>query len=146
MAATKKTTSGLTVKQEGFACSVAEGNSLAQSYRDNYNAENMTNEVIWVKASELMSNGKVLVRVAELQEAAQERTLVTMASITAELEEARALAQKTAQTASMVSATMGKAKVNGLLVDQIDHGSSDGTMTPKPTLIKLTSPDDNGSD
>ena len=146
MAATKKTPSGLTVKQEGFACSVAEGNSLAQSYRDNYNAENMANEVIWVKASELMSNGKVLVRVAELQEMAQERTLVTMQSITEELDENRAIAAQLDQPAAMNAATMGKAKIHGLLVDQIDHGSSDGSMSPKPNIIQLTSPDDNGTD
>lgn len=32
------------------------------------------------------------------------------------------------------------------LVDKQDHSSEDGTMTPKPTLIQLTSPDDNGAD
>ena len=117
----------LTAKQEGFALSVVEGNSLAQAYRDNYDVgENTKPETVWRKAVEVMQNGKVTARVAELQEAAAERTLVTIQSITEELEEARVLAKREAQTSSMVSASMGKAKVNGLLVDKID---SDNKLT-----------------
>lgn len=120
----------LTAKQEGFCLSVAKGLSLAQAYRDNYNAENMANETIWVKASELMSNGKVAVRVSGLQGKAQERTLVTMESITAELDENRMMGAKLDQPAAMNAASMGKAKLHGLLVDKTDnkheHGISEG--------------------
>ena len=32
------------------------------------------------------------------------------------------------------------------LVDKQDHSSEDGSMSPKPNVIQLTSPDDNGTD
>ena len=41
--------------------------SKAEAYREAYNAENMADESIWVKASELANNGKVMVRIAEIQ-------------------------------------------------------------------------------
>lgn len=47
-----------------------------------------------------------------------ERCDVTVDSLTAEYEEARALAAQNAQTASMVSATTGKAKLHGLVTDK----------------------------
>jgi len=47
----------------------------------------------------------------ELQEEARQRHATTVDSLTAELEEARDVARSTEQSASMVSATMGKAKL-----------------------------------
>lgn len=108
----------LTPKQERFANLVAEGNAYSVAYREAYDAENMSNEVIWVKASELMSNGKVAVRVMDLQERAAERTLVTVESITKELQEAAELAKDERQPAAMTGAIMGKAKINGLIVNK----------------------------
>lgn len=113
-------TEKLTAKQEGFCLSVAEGKSLSQAYRDNYNAENMSNECLWVKACELGANGKVGVRMAELQEAAKERTLVTIETITKEYEENRAAAKGLDQPAAMNTATTGKAKLHGLMVEKAE--------------------------
>ena len=42
-----------------------------------------------------------------------------------------------AQSSAAVAATMGKAKLVGLDKQIVDHTSSDGTMTPKPTVIQL---------
>jgi phage terminase small subunit len=63
--------------------------------------------------------------------------MVTVESLTKELDEARLHALKDEKGASAaVAAIMGKAKLHGLLVDKQDHSSSDGSMTP-PTLIQL---------
>lgn len=110
----------LTPKQEAFALVYVETGNASEAYRQAYNAENTQQHVIWVKASELLANGKVSVRVAELQMAAQERTLVTIESITKELEVARFLAETEKQSSAMTAAIMGKAKVNGLLVEKVD--------------------------
>ena len=72
------------------------------------------------RACEVLANGKVGARVAELQLAAQERTLVTVESITKELEAARKKADDLDNPGAMTGAIMGKAKVNGLLVDKVD--------------------------
>ena len=111
---------GLTVKQEGFILDAFKGVSLAQSYRNNYNTENMLEKSIWELASREMAKVKVTSRLAELQMEAAERSQVTVESITKELEEAREVAKDEKQGAAMTSASMGKAKVNGLLVDKVD--------------------------
>jgi hypothetical protein len=108
----------LTPKQEAFACAYVETGNASEAYRRSYDAENMKPESVWRKACELLDNGKVKARVAELQSAAAERCIVTVASITQELEEARALALQEAQASAAVSASMGKAKLHGLIVDK----------------------------
>ena len=110
----------LTAKQEGFCQSVATGLSYAQAYRDNYDSKNMTDKSIWELASREMSKVKVASRIISLQEMATERTMVTIQSISEELDENRMMAAKLDQPAAMNGATMGKAKVNGLLVEQVE--------------------------
>ncbi len=108
----------LTPKQEGFCLSYIETGNASEAYRRNYNCENMKPESIAVKASELLKNGKVAVRVAEIQKDHQERHNVTIDSLTKELEEARAMAVATQQAAAMTGATMGKAKLHGMITDK----------------------------
>lgn len=57
----------LTLKQEGFARDYVLTGNASQAYRSNYNAGKMKPETINVKAIELLKNGKVAVRVNELQ-------------------------------------------------------------------------------
>jgi hypothetical protein len=54
----------LTAKQEAFAQAVADGMAKSDAYRLAYNAGNMSNEVITVKANEVANNGKVAVAIA----------------------------------------------------------------------------------
>ncbi len=105
----------LTAKREAFCLAYVETGKGAEAYRRAYSAENMKPETIHKRASELLANGEVSGRVAELQAMAVERSLVTVQSLTDELEEARALALKEAQPSAAVSASMGKAKLHGLL-------------------------------
>lgn len=66
-------------------------------------------------------------RVAELQGRSAKRVEVTVESLAAELEEARALALTEKQTGAAVSATMGKAKLFGLIVEKHKHSGSIGS-------------------
>ena len=68
----------LTPKQEAFALAYVETGNASEAYRRAYDAENMKPAVIAVKASELLKNGKVAVKVAEVRQAAAERTNVTV--------------------------------------------------------------------
>ena len=110
----------LTLKQEKFCQGVAKGLSYSDAYRSAYNASNTKDNVINVRASELMANGKIAVRVKELRERALKRYDLTVDDMISELEEARDIAKRTKQCAPMVSATMGKAKLLGLIVDTQD--------------------------
>ena len=57
----------LTAKQELFCEEVVNEKTQAEAYRAAYKAEDMLDTTIWSKASELMANGKVTVRVQELR-------------------------------------------------------------------------------
>lgn len=118
----------LTPKQEAFALAYVETGNASEAYRRSYNAEKMKPSVIAVKASELLANGNVAVRVAELQAAHVERHEITVDDILRELEEARALAAggEKPQPAAMVAASMGKAKLLGMLTDKTEVTGKDG--------------------
>jgi len=108
----------LTVKQEAAAQAFIEnGGNKSAAYRTAYNAENMQENTINVKACELFKKGNMAVRVIELQEAIRKRHDVTVDSLTKELNEAKDLAKTEAQPAAMTGAIMGKAKLHGLIVD-----------------------------
>lgn len=106
----------LTIKQEAFCQAYIETGNASEAYRTAYAADKMKAEAIHVKASELLSNGKISVRVKELQGEIKQRHNVTVDSLLKELEEARqaALGAETPQSSAAVAATMGKAKLTGL--------------------------------
>lgn len=111
----------LTPKQEAFALAYVETGNASEAYRRSYDVgETTIPQVIWNEASLLLANREVAVRIMELQSVARERTLVTVETITKELEAIRGKALDADQYAPAVSAVMGKAKVNGLLIDKAD--------------------------
>src|SRR3954469_12972599 len=103
-------------RQETFAQNVASAMSLVEAYKQAGYDRNDGN------AARLKGNDRVTARIRELQDEAKKRTLVTIQTLTAELEEARQLALEVSNPSAAVSATMGKAKLNGLLVDKAEVG------------------------
>lgn len=59
---------GLTPKQEKFCQEMAKLGNQRQAYKNAFNCKKMKDKTIDVKASELMKNGKVTVRLKELAE------------------------------------------------------------------------------
>jgi phage terminase small subunit len=112
----------LTPKQEAFALAYVETGNASEAYRRAYNAGNMKPETVNKRASELLANGEVTGRVAELQAKAVERHVITVDDLIAELEEARIMAAtgEKSQPSAMVAATMGKAKLLGFDVQKVD--------------------------
>jgi hypothetical protein len=85
-------------------------------------------------ASRLLKKVKpVLERVKELQALAATSTSVTVQTITNELEQARALAEKTEQPSAMVAASGTKAKLHGLFIEKTEIGKA-GDFTASSTL------------
>lgn len=105
-------------KWEAFAQGLFEGKTADESYVNAGYKPNRHN------ASRLKTTETIAARVAELQqvtaERAIERTLVTVESLTQELEEIRSAAKDAGQNSAAVSAVMGKAKLHGLLVDKLE--------------------------
>lgn len=125
----KTPATGLTPKQEAFACKYVEnGGNASEAYRQSYDAGDMADKTIWVKASELLSSGKVAVRVAELRKAIEEAHKLTVGDLIKELEEARiaALTAETVQASAATAATMGKAKLLGLDKQTLELTGKDG--------------------
>ena len=67
----------LTAKEEKFSVDVFSGMTLTDAYKDAYNAENMKDETIYVKASELMKKDKIRVRLQELRDQANSKVILT---------------------------------------------------------------------
>ena len=106
----------LTIKQEKFCQLVVELGDNSKAYRGAYDASRMKPESVHKRACELMDNGNVAGRIAQLREELAQRGRCTLDSLLRELEEARtvALSCETPQSSAAVAATMGKAKLCGL--------------------------------
>lgn len=68
----------LTSKQEKFCIEYVRTGNKSEAYRLAYDAEGMSSETINVKACELYSNGKVSVRVKELEEEIRIKSIYTI--------------------------------------------------------------------
>jgi hypothetical protein len=96
-------------RREKFAQILASGKSATEAHREAGFKPNRQN------ASRLAKLPEVRARIAELQRIAAGATEVSIASLIAELEEGRRLAREKGQAAAMVSATIGKARILGVL-------------------------------
>lgn len=105
-------------RHEAFAQALAKGETADQAYQSAGYKEDRGH------ASRLAANGSIRQRLTELQSAAAERTLVTIDSITRELDEDRELARSVKQAAAAITATVNKAKLHGLMTDKHEHSGS----------------------
>jgi hypothetical protein len=99
-------------RHEAFAQALAKGRTADAAYVEAGFKENRHN------AAALARREHILTRVAELQSMAAKHTLVTIQSLTDELEEVRAMALAEKQSSAAVAAIMGKAKLHGMVVDK----------------------------
>ncbi len=98
-------------RHEAFAQALAKGKSATDAYAGAGYRPNRSH------ASRLAAKGNIAARIAELQQKVAKKVEVTVESLAGELEEARSLALVEKQTSAAVQATMGKAKLFGLGVE-----------------------------
>jgi len=110
----------LTVKQEKFCQLYIELGNASEAYRQSYDCSNYTEKSINESASRLLKNVKVLSRLSELKATAAKRHNITVDDIIDQLLENRkyALEAETAQSSAATAASMGIAKVLGLVTDK----------------------------
>lgn len=77
--------SDLTPKQEAFCLAYIETGSASAAYRRAYDTSGMKDAVVHVKASELLANGKIAVRLQAIQESHRKRHEVTVDRLVDEL-------------------------------------------------------------
>jgi len=75
----------LTVKQENFCQAYIETGNASEAYRRAYSCRKMKDSVINIKACELLKNGKVTVRVRQLQAELKKSSDIKKADILEEL-------------------------------------------------------------
>lgn len=92
-------------------------------------------------ACRLDARPEVRARIAELQERGAKRAEMTIADLVEQLAEDRAFAREQEAPAAAVSATMGQAKVLGLLRERIGLENPDGSAFNPVVIFKLP---DNG--
>jgi phage terminase small subunit len=114
--------SDLTLKQQLFAQLFVETGNASEAYRRVYDCRAMQARTIEKRASELRCHGAVAGRIAALRAEHAERHGTTVDDLVEELEAARQLAMAKGSPAAAVSATMGKAKLLGLIVDKNEVG------------------------
>jgi hypothetical protein len=121
----------LTPKQEKFAQAVASGMTQADAYRHAYNAENMADSTIWVKASELAADGKVSGRIKSLQESAAIDALWSRELSIRTKRQALKIAIDKGDSRAIIQASESLDKQYGLEpARKVDITSSDGSMSP----------------
>ena len=112
----------LTPKQEAFAIAVASGMTQADAYRSAYNVKPETKpEVTQVKASQLMADGKIRVRVDELKKPIIEAAGITLESHLARLEHLGKKAEDAESYTAAISAEVARGKVAQLYTERVEH-------------------------
>lgn len=117
----------LTPKQEGFCQLYIELGNASEAYRQSYDADSMNENTVHRNASALLDNNKVATRIEQIRADHKKRHNITIDVLLLELEEARqvALMAEKPQTAAMVAATMGKAKLLGMDKQVVEHIGGD---------------------
>ncbi len=103
-----------------------DGNG-SKAYRGSYNCKNSKEATVNSEASRLLKDPQIAARIKELQGMQVEEHLDTVDSIATMLREDRLAARDKGQFSAAVSATMGLAKLRGLLIDKKED------VTPKRT-------------
>ena len=114
----------MTPKQEAFARAYVETGNASEAYRRAYDAENMNDNTLKKRASELLQHGDVAGTIERMQAKHQKRHEITVEKLTQMAMKAYDEAQRVAptsgqmQTSAMVKATEFIGKLHGLLVDK----------------------------
>lgn len=113
----------LTPKQQRFVLEYLKDQNGAQAaIRAGYSESTARQQ-----GSRLLTDPRVLAAVRAGQKKVAKKAEVTVDSLMAELEQARKLALKEKQASAAVTATMGKGKLAGLLVEKHKHSGAIGT-------------------
>jgi len=113
----------LTPKQQRFVQEyLKDHNGTQAAIRTGYSERTAKQQ-----GSRLLTDPRVMAAVRAGQQKVAKKAEVTVDSLMAELEQARKLALKEKQASAAVTATMGKGKLAGLLVEKHRHSGAIGT-------------------
>lgn len=112
----------LTRKQEAFIEAYLKTRNPKTAYKQAFDVKSMSDQQCAVEGNKLLQHPKIALRLRQSHEKVIEKTGVTIESILAELEEARRMAILKENPSAMAQASLGKAKVGGLIVEKREIG------------------------
>src|SRR5262245_50709874 len=126
-------------RHEAFAQRRVSGISLGESQAASYRAVGYKSQGHGAEtnASRLLRKDHIVARIQELQERAARKTVASVETVTAQLDADRQLAFKQGQASAAVQATIGKAKINGLMISRSERGRPDSfavCQTPEQVI------------
>jgi hypothetical protein len=121
-------------RHERYCQAILKGKTQAAAYKVAGYRPHKTNP------DRLAARPDIIARIAELKEKTAERAVITAADIARQLDEDREFAREMKQAAAAVSASLGKAKVLGLVVNRIG-GPDGGPLALQFDLSKLSDKD-----
>ena len=124
----------LTPKQELFAIHVSGGMNQSAAYRLAYDAENMLDETIHSRASEVASNSKVAARIEELRKPVLEAAGITLKAHLERLQEIGDMAAEAGQYSAAITAEANRGKVSGLYIEKVE-AKVDGSVVLKISAV-----------
>lgn len=108
----------LTIKQETFCQRYIETGNASEAYRQAYDAAGMKPASINRKAKELLDNGKIAARLAELRKPAADAAQVTLEGHLKRLHDLSAAAEKAGQMSAAITAEIARGKASGVHVEK----------------------------
>lgn len=111
---------GLTQKQEAFCIAYVETGNASEAYRRAYDAAGMQPATVNRKAKELLDNGKIAARLAEIRGPVVEAARVTLEAHLARLHGLSVAAEQAMQYSAAISAEVSRGKAAGLYVEKVD--------------------------
>ena len=124
----------LTHKREMFCLAYVETGNASEAYRRAYDTGKMKPESVNESASRLLADVKIVARLEQLRAPVRERAQITLESHLERLNHLSLMAEQAEQYSAAIKAEESRGKVSGLYVEKVDHTSSDGSMSPNPTI------------
>jgi phage terminase small subunit len=113
----------LTQKQENFCLAYIETGNATEAYSRSYDAKNMSKKVITNKASELLAQGDITVRIAELRKPAVEKAQITLEQHLNDLKKMRDDAWASEKYGPAIQAEIARGKASGHYIERVETGS-----------------------
>ncbi len=112
----------LTIKQENFCLAFIETGNATEAYRRAYDAEKMSAKVIANRASELIANGDIAVRIEALRKPAVEAAQVTLEQHLNDLKRLRDDAWASEKYGPAIQAEISRGKASGHYIERVESG------------------------
>jgi phage terminase small subunit len=121
----------LTPKKEAFAQAMVTGISQSDAYRSAFNVGEATKAAtVHKRASELMADGEVTGRIAELRKPVAEIAQITLKTHLDDLLRLRNMAAKEKQYSAAITAEVARGKASGVHVEKSESTVSTRTLEP----------------